>query len=77
MMTREQWIELRRKQGHRIFVCSCGHTEPEYNAWWHEFKTGHDMHAYLKNEIPGMPGFFEVEFVDKDLPNGSSKTTSA
>lgn len=74
-MTRDQWIELRRRQGHRIFICSCGQLEPEYNAWYHEFKTGHDMSYYLDKEL--MPGFFELESIDKDLPNGSSQKTQA
>lgn len=73
MMTRDQWIELRRKQGHRIFVCSCGRLEPEYNAWYHEFKTGHDMTYYMTEEI--LPGIFKLEFVDKDLPNVNHKTS--
>jgi hypothetical protein len=77
MMTRDNWIELRRRQGHRIFICHCGHKEPEYNVWWHEYLTGHDMSWFLKKEIPELPGFFELESIDKDLPNGSSKTTSA
>lgn len=77
MMTRDEWIELRRRQGHRILVCHCGHKEPEYNAWYHEFKTGHDMSWFLGRKIPYLPGFYELEFLDKDLPNGSRKTSSS
>lgn len=77
MMTRREWLELRRRQGHRIFLCECGHMEPEYNAWYHEFNTGHDMNAYIGSEIPELPGFFEIKVIDKDLPNGISQTSSS
>ncbi len=68
MMTREQWVELRRRQGHRIFICSScepQHLEPEYNKWWHEFKTGHQMVYYLYKPTD-IPFVWEVKKIEDD-----------
>lgn len=51
MYTREQWLELRRKQGHKIETCPvCKYSIPEYlGIWFHIFKTGHDTNASQKS----------------------------
>ena len=62
MMTRYEWLLLRKRQGHNIITCSCGYSTPEYLFWMHEWDTGH---------------YIDKPFFSMKESNGSQKFTQA